>query len=103
MPVIKHKPHYFELSMRSVSTDENGDLVLNQEVPLVREYANTPGELTVKQMQFTKSEHILTIVESVIKIMDDMSMPFQEIGVAELAAQLQTLGVGTKGPKGPKA
>jgi hypothetical protein len=83
MSEVKHKPHYFELSMRSVS---NG--VLNQEVPLVREYAKTPGELTAKQMQFTKSDQIPVIIAAVIKIMDDMSMPLQEIGMAELIEQL---------------
>jgi hypothetical protein len=88
MPEIKHKPHYFELSMRSVSTNAAGDLVLNQEVPLVREYAETPGELTLKQMMFTKSDQIPVIIKAVIKIMDGMSMPYQEIGMAELAAQM---------------
>jgi len=88
---VKHKDHYFELSMRSVSRNEAGELVLNQEVPLVREFANTSGELTVKQMMFTKSDQIPVIIAAVIKIMDEMSMPFQEIGAAELATQLEAL------------
>lgn len=89
---VKHKDHYFELSLRSVSRDETGDLVLNQEIPLVREYANTPGELTLKQMMFAKSDQIPVIIQAIINIMDGMSMPFQEQGMAELAAQIEQLG-----------
>jgi len=88
MSEVKTKPHYFELSLRSVS---NG--VLNQECPLVREYADTPGELTMKQMMFTK-EAAAKIAQVVIDAMDTMSMPYQELGVAELASQMEELARG---------
>ena len=91
---IKHKPHYFELSLRSVS---NG--VLNQECPIVREYADTPGELTLKEMKFTKTAS-LKIAAVVVEAMDEMSMPYQEIGVAEMAAQMEEMtGHGQSKPK----
>lgn len=73
------KPHYFEVCMNSYS---NG--VLNQEVVLVREYASTPGELTLKQMTFTK-DAAAPIVEAVVKAMDNQSMPYQEEGMKEMA------------------
>ena len=90
---VKHKDHYFELSLRSVSRDENGDLYLNQECPIVREYAKTPGELTMKQMMFTK-EAAVPIATVVVEAMDKMSMPFQEVGIVELAAQMEAMAKG---------
>jgi hypothetical protein len=87
MSEVKLKPHYFELSLRSVSHGE-----LNQECPIVREYAKTSGELTMKQMEFTK-EAAVKIAAVVVDAMDKMSMPMQKIGVAELAAQMQKIGV----------
>ena len=84
---MEKKPHYFELSLRSVS---NG--VLNQECPVVREYAETPGELTLKQMMFTKFAAV-KIAQVVVDAMDEMSMPFQEIGMAELVAQMEEMGI----------
>jgi hypothetical protein len=67
------KPHHFEIVMNSYS-----DGVLNQEV-IVREYANTAGELTVKQMAMTKD-----VIPIIVESFDKMSMPFQEQGMAEL-------------------
>ena len=82
------KPHYFELVMKSYSGG-----ILNQEVVIVREYAQTPSELTVKQMGFTKSAAI-PIMEAVIKAMDEMSMPLQEQGLKELTEAFEEM---TKG------
>jgi len=86
------KPHYFELVMRSVSED-----TLNQEVVIVREYAKTPGELTVKQMQFTR-EAAAPIAAIVVDTMDKMSMPIQEMGLQELQADLSAFGEGLSKP-----
>ena len=72
--------------MRSVS---NG--YLNQEVPLVREYAKTPGLLVAKQMQFTKSIG-LKVAQLVIDATDEMSADYQKRGLAELTAQIEELG-----------
>ena len=77
------KDHYFELAMRSYS---NG--VLNQEVILVREFARTPGELTLKHIGFSKSAAV-PIVQAVVVAMDEMSGAYQKIGEAELLALLQ--------------
>ena len=88
MSEIKVKPHYFELSLRSVSNGE-----LNQECPIVREYANTSGELTMKQMMFTKAA-ATKIAEVVVAAMNEMSMPYQEIGIAELAEQMAEMSRG---------
>ena len=90
---IDHKPHYFELSLRSVSRDEEtGKLVLNQEIPIVREYANTPGELVIKQMMFSKSA-MIAVANATLKACDEMSMGFQVSGMGELAAQMEALGI----------
>jgi len=88
MSEVKLKPHYFELSLRSVSNGE-----LNQECPIVREYANTSGELTMKQMMFTKVA-ATKIAQIVVDAMDEMSMPYQEIGITELAAQMEEMAKG---------
>ena len=48
-PVVKRKPHYYEIVQNSVSQDENGDHWLNQEV-IFREYASSPEELVMKNM-----------------------------------------------------
>jgi hypothetical protein len=86
------KPHHFELVMNSYS---NG--LLNQEVVLVREYANTPAQLTAKQMQFTKFA-AAKIVAVCIEAMDEMSMPLQTQGFEELMAMFAEFGA-----KPPKA
>ena len=96
---IKLKDHFFDVVMRSVSRDENGEWVLNQEVPLLREFANTPGELTLKQMTFTKDVG-QEIVASIIKAMDNQSMPYQEQGMKEMAEQFGK-GQGDVQGKGP--
>ena len=88
---VKHKPHYFELSLRSVSHG-----VLNQEVPIVREYALTSGQLAFKQMTFVKSPATQKIVAAVVEAMDGMSMPFQEIGKAEIAKLMEDMAVESK-------
>jgi hypothetical protein len=72
------KPHYFELVMNSYSEG-----VLNQEVVVVREYAPTGAQLTAKQMAFTKSAYP-AISEAVIKAMDELSLPYQELGMQEM-------------------
>ena len=82
------KPHYFELSMRSVS---NGQL--NQECPIVREYANTPGELCLKQMEFTK-DTAEAIAKIVVAAMDKMSKPIQDIGAAEMVEAMKEFSAG---------
>lgn len=83
-----YKPHYFDLVMRSVSEG-----VINQEVVLVREFANTPGELTVKQMGFSKDAGV-PIVQAVIAAMDKQSAPIQELGQQELLAAFESWGKG---------
>jgi len=88
-----YKPHYFDLVMRSVSNN-----VVNQEVVLVREYATTPGELTVKQMSFTKDAAV-PIVQAVVDAMDKQSAPIQEIGQQELMAAFEEWGGGGKKKK----
>ena len=72
MADVKKKPHHFEIVMNSYS-----DGALNQEV-IVREYANTPGELTLKQMAMTKD-----VIPKIVESFDKMSMPWQEQGMAE--------------------
>jgi hypothetical protein len=72
------KPHYFEIVMNSYS-----DGVLNQEV-VVREYANTGAELTAKQMAFAK-----VVMPSVLGAFDELSMPYQEQGLVEMADAFQ--------------
>jgi len=71
------KPHYFEVVMNSYS-----DGVLNQEVS-VREYANTPSELTAKQMTFSK-----VVIPAIMNAFDSLSMPLQEQGLKEMAEAL---------------
>jgi hypothetical protein len=87
-----YKPHYFDLVMRSVSEG-----VVNQEVVLVREYANTPGELTVKQMTFTKDAGV-PLVQAVIDAMDKQSAPIQELGLKELEQSLDAFAGGASKP-----
>lgn len=85
------KEHYFELVMNSYSGGE-----LNQEVVLVREYANTPGELTYKQMEFSKKA-TMPIIQAVLDAMDQMSAPVQEIGQQELLEAFAAFGKPAKG------
>jgi len=66
------KPHYFEITMNSYS-----DGVLNQVVH-IREYASTGGELTLKQMAFTKD-----VIPAIVDSFDKMSGPWQEQGLKE--------------------
>ena len=70
-----NKPHHFEIVMNSYSEG-----VLNQEV-IVREYATTVAELTLKQMAMTKD-----VIPKIVESFDNMSMPFQEQGLVEAAA-----------------
>ena len=70
-----NKPHHFEIVMNSYSEG-----VLNQEV-IVREYATTGAELTLKQMAMTKD-----VIPKIVESFDNMSMPFQEQGLVEAAA-----------------
>ena len=79
MSDIQTKDHYFELVMNSYS---NGKL--NQEVVLVREYADTSGQLALKQMTFTKDAAV-TIVQACIDAMENQSLPFQMKGLQEMA------------------
>jgi hypothetical protein len=74
------KPHYFELVMNSYS---NG--VMNQEIVILREYAPTPGQLVLKQMDFTR-DAAPEIIDTVIKWCDKASKPYQEQGLAEVLA-----------------
>ena len=71
---MSDKKHYFEVVMNSYS-----DGVLNQEVA-IREYAATGAELTVKQMAVTKK-----VIPVLVAAFDEMSMPYQEAGLAEMA------------------
>lgn len=80
------KPHYFELSLRSVS---NGKL--NQEIPLVREYADTPGELVFKNIKFAKAARD-PVTKVVMDIMEQMAMPFYEQGAKEIAEAFESFG-----------
>lgn len=80
------KPHYFELVMNSYSEG-----VLNQEVVIVREYAKTGAQLTAKQMAFSR-EASVPITKAVVDAMDKMSMPYQEIGIQEMADALGSFG-----------
>ena len=89
---VEYKPHYFELSLRSVSTNEEGKLVLNQEIPIVREYAATLGELVLKQMTFSKSA-MVPVANAVLAACDEMSMVFQVSGMSEAAVQMEALGI----------
>lgn len=73
------KPHYFELVMNSYSGG-----IMNQEVVIVREYAPTGAQLCAKQMAFTKFA-FPKIAQVVVDAMDEMSMPFQELGLEQMA------------------
>ena len=80
------KPHYFELVMNSYSEG-----VLNQEVVLVREYAVNGAQLTAKQMAFTRDATV-PIAKAVVDAMDKMSMPYQQIGLQEMADAIGEFG-----------
>ena len=90
---VKLKDHYFELSLRSVSRDENGDYTLNQEIPIVREFAATPGELVVKQMLFSEDVAV-PVADVVLKAMGKMAQPFRDLGTAEMAAMFADFAEG---------
>ena len=89
------KAHYFELVMNSYSNGE-----LNQEVVVVREYANDPAELVAKQMAFTKAATV-KIAQAVVDAMDEMSMPLQEAGMAQMLKEFEEWGKG-KAKASPK-
>jgi hypothetical protein len=72
--LVPPKEHYFELSLRSVSHG-----VLNQECPIVREYAFNAAQLTAKQMMFAK-EVMIPVSEACLAAMDKMSKPVQDVG-----------------------
>ena len=84
---VRMKPHYFELSLRSVSHG-----VLNQGCPLVREYAWTSGELAFKEMEFAKHATV-PVANAVLGATNKMSMPFQAQGIKELKALAAELGM----------
>lgn len=94
---IQKKPHYFEVVMNSCS-EVNGQKVLNQEV-IVREYANTPAELTAKQMPFS-----MEAIPAMLGAFDTMSKPLQEQGVVEMAEAFEEEVAARKAAKakGPK-
>jgi hypothetical protein len=73
------KPHHFEIVMNSYS-----DGVLNQEV-IVREYAKTGAQLTAKQMAMTKD-----VIPAIVASFDTLSKPYQELGAAEMIAEVGT-------------
>jgi len=76
------KPHNFNIKLSMTSTSED---VTNQTVLLdVTEYATTGGELTLKQMTFTK-EAIPKMIDAIIEAFDLMSQPWQEQGLKEAA------------------
>jgi hypothetical protein len=86
------KPHYFELVMNSYSGG-----IMNQEIVIVREYAATGAQLTAKQMAFTRSA-FPAIAQAVVDAMDEMSMPFQELGLEQMAEFFETVEGGRKPP-----
>ena len=82
------KSHYFEVVMNSYSG--NGS-VLNQEVVLVREYAETGAILTAKQMAFSK-EAVVPMAKAVVDAMDKMSAPLQEEGYRQIQEAFEKFG-----------
>jgi len=90
MAEIQKKPHYFELVMNSVSTNEDGEYELNQECIVFREYAKTGGELTLKQMTFTKDAYA-DIAKVCVDAMDKQSAWWQAQGVAEQEAVMAAM------------
>jgi hypothetical protein len=74
----EQKKHYFEVVMNSYS-----DGVLNQEV-IVREYAKTGEELTVKNMKMARD-----VIPAVVKSFDEMSQPVQEAGMQQMMAEFE--------------
>ena len=76
------KPHNFNVKLVMTSTSEG---VENQNILLdVTEFATTGGELTLKQMTFSKLA-IPTMVEAMLGAFDTMSQPWQEQGMKEAA------------------
>ena len=98
MPTDKNiiKPHYFELVMNSYSGG-----IMNQEIVIVREYAPTGAQLTAKQMAFTRSA-FPAIAQAVVDAMDEMSMPFQELGLEQMLEYFETVEGGRKPGEGDK-
>ena len=68
-----------------------------EEVVIVREYAPTGAQLTAKQMAFTRSA-FPAIAQAVVDAMDEMSMPFQELGLEQMAEYFETVEGGRKPP-----
>jgi len=85
--MAEEKPHFFEVTMNSYS-----DGVLNQVVH-IREYAATGGELTLKQMKFTKD-----VIPAIVQSFDEMSAPWQEQGLLE-AGEIFEKATGKKAPQ----
>jgi hypothetical protein len=76
MEVFK-KPHMFDIVMNSYS-EVDGKVMLNQEV-IIREYADTPSQLTTKQMEVTR-----VVIPSIIGAFDGMSKILQDQGAVEM-------------------
>jgi hypothetical protein len=72
------KPHHFEVVMNSYSLVD-GKQMLNQEV-IVREYADTPSQLTAKQMELTR-----VVIPAIVGAFDGMSKILQDQGMVEMA------------------
>ena len=88
------KPHNFNVKVVMTSNSEGSE---NQEVAFdVTEYAATGGELTLKQITFTKMA-IPKMVDACIEAFDAMSQPWQEQGMEESIAAF-----GNGKPKGKK-
>jgi len=80
------KPHNFNIKLSMDSTSED---VTNQTVLLdLTEYASTGGELTLKQMTFTK-EALPKILDAIIQAFDSMSQPWQEQGLKDAAEEFE--------------
>ena len=74
------KPHNFNVKVVMTSTSEGTE---NQNILLdVTEFAATGGELTLKQMTFSKMA-IPKMVDAMLEAFDSMSQPWQEQGMKE--------------------
>jgi hypothetical protein len=78
MSEVFKKPHMFDIVMNSYS-EVDGKVMLNQEV-IIREYADTPSQLTAKQMEVTR-----VVIPSIIGAFDGMSKTLQDQGITEMA------------------
>ena len=64
----------------------------------MREYANDPAELVAKQMAFTRAATV-KIAQAVVDAMDEMSMPLQEAGMAQMLKDFEEWGKSKPKPK----